>query len=103
MKQAEIKRTLPSRSENNLQDGQEEVREEGAMRTEQGRGGRSSSVRILPFAQLKFPFLSYAVGFVFLLSIRDRGIKGRRRGNNNSPLKKRFHRNESQDLNCSLR
>lgn len=74
MKQAEIKRTLPSRSENNPEDG-EQMEEEGNEGVEVEEW--NSSVRILPFAQLKFPFLSYAVGFVFLLSIRDRGIKGR--------------------------
>jgi len=95
MKQTEIKRMLPSRSENNPENGE---------KWEDAREGVESKIRVLPFAQLKFPFLFSAVGFVFLLSIRDRGIKGTLcRCNNNSPLKKRFHCNESQDLNRSLR
>lgn len=64
MKQTEIKRTLPSRSENNPE-GWERGREEGKNDAVYGFSP--------PFAQLKFPFLSYAVGFVFLVSIWDRG------------------------------
>jgi len=86
MKQAEIKRTLPSRSENNPEDEEEKKVVENARKKEKGIGYGFSL-----FAQLKFPFLSSVVGFVFFLSIRDRGIKGTLcRGNNNSPFKKAF-------------
>lgn len=90
MKQTEIKRMLPSRSENNPENGEE---------WEDARESEESKIRILPFTQLKFPFLSSAVGFVFRLSIWNRGIKGTLcRGNNNSPLKKRFQCNASHRI-----